>query len=156
VSYSECREQRCVANCTINGASVLSNDTNGDGDTIDEAILDTGVSNGILVLNLDGTFTYTPNANCHGTDSFAYFSRDSANNENSATPATVTIAIGSVDDLSANDDGFTTDEDTLLSDTVATNDSTTSGGALAYALDTQATNGTAAVNADETFTYLPG
>ncbi len=139
----------------LNGTSVLSNDTDDDGDTIDEAVLDTDVSHGLLVLNLNGTFSYTPNPNFFGTDSFTYFARDSANNEMSAAPATVTITVNPVNDLNANDDSFTTGEDTLLSDSVATNDTTISGGSLAYALDTQASNGVAVVNSDGTFTYLP-
>ncbi len=36
----------------------------------------TGPTNGTLVLNADGSFTYTPNANYNGTDSFTYTASD--------------------------------------------------------------------------------
>lgn len=140
---------------TLNGVSVLGNDTDDDGDTIDVAVLDADVSHGSLTLNQDGTFTYTPDLNFHGVDSFTYFAHDSLNNETSPTSATVTITVNPIADLDAIDDGFTTDEDTALSDSVATNDSTTSGGTLNYALDSQAANGVAVVNSDGSFTYTP-
>jgi hypothetical protein len=41
---------------------VLGNDSDADGDPL-TAILNTGVSNGTLTLNADGSFDYTPNAN---------------------------------------------------------------------------------------------
>ena len=50
---------------------VLANDIDVDGNTL-RAILESPTSNGELVLNDDGTFAYTPNANYHGSDSFSY------------------------------------------------------------------------------------
>ncbi|MES2788320.1 MAG: Ig-like domain-containing protein [Planctomycetota bacterium] len=140
---------------TLNATdSVLDNDTDDDSDTLTTAILDTTTTHGSLTLNADGTFVYTPNANFHGTDSFTYFAVD-ANDETSLTAATVTITVGSVADLDANDDSFTTDEDLFFSDNVATNDSTTSGGTLTYALDTDVSHGALTFNADGSFTYTP-
>jgi hypothetical protein len=49
------------------------NDTDADGDTL-TAILGTGPANGTLTLNANGSFTYTPNANFNGPDSFTYLS----------------------------------------------------------------------------------
>ncbi|MDB5389084.1 MAG: repeat-containing protein [Planctomycetaceae bacterium] len=138
---------------TLNGASMLSNDTDLD-DTIVAASLENNVQHGTLNLQTDGTFTYTPFANYNGSDSFSYFAKNSGD-ESSATSATVTITVNAVVDLTANIYSLSTNEDTLLSDSVATNDSTTSGGTLAYALDTQAGHGTVSVNSDGTFTYLP-
>ncbi len=37
-----------------------------------KAVLVTNVSHGVLVINADGSFTYTPAANFNGTDSFTY------------------------------------------------------------------------------------
>jgi gliding motility-associated-like protein len=53
--------------------SVLPNDTDVDGnlDTT-SVILISGPTNGTLVLNPDGTYTYTPNPNFVGTDQFTY------------------------------------------------------------------------------------
>jgi len=53
--------------------NVLENDSDPEGDT--QTVTTTpvkGVENGLLVLNTDGTFTYTPNAGFTGTDSFVY------------------------------------------------------------------------------------
>ena len=51
---------------------------------------------GSLVLNANGSFTYTPNANFAGTDKFVYFVSDSV--LNSLLPATVTINVTPVND----------------------------------------------------------
>ncbi|NEU06732.1 tandem-95 repeat protein, partial [Flavihumibacter sp. R14] len=50
---------------------VMTNDSDIDGDAI-TAIKVTDPANGTLVFNADGSFTYTPNANFNGTDSFTY------------------------------------------------------------------------------------
>ncbi|WP_186327885.1 InlB B-repeat-containing protein [Paenibacillus xylanexedens] len=65
---------------------VLSNDS--DAST---AILKSGPMNGTLVMNPNGAFTYTPNTNYVGSDSFTY----SANNQwGTSIPVLVTITIG--------------------------------------------------------------
>ncbi|MDA1013301.1 MAG: cadherin domain-containing protein, partial [Planctomycetota bacterium] len=55
--------------------SVLLNDTDIEGDDL-QAVLVNGPSNGTLILNVDGTFTYTPNQEFSGTDSFEYQADD--------------------------------------------------------------------------------
>jgi len=77
------------------GTGVLANDTDVDVETL-SAVLQTGPANGVLVLGGNGSFTYTPNANFAGTDSFTYFASDGT--ANSATPATVTINVANVND----------------------------------------------------------
>jgi hypothetical protein len=56
-------------------AGVLANDTDEDLDTL-EAVLESDVSNGVLNLNADGSFDYTPNNGFNGTDGFTYRARD--------------------------------------------------------------------------------
>ena len=104
--------------------SVASNDSTTSGGTLNFA-LDTDVSNGNLIFNNDGSFDYTPDSNFNGSDSFSYTVTDSDSGETSTN--TVSLTISATTDLTATDDSFTTNEDTALSDTVATNDSTTSG-----------------------------
>ena len=48
-----------------------ADDTDADGDEL-TATLVTGPAHGDLTLNSDGSFTYTPDANYHGTDTFTY------------------------------------------------------------------------------------
>lgn len=59
----------------LNGTTVLANDTDVDVEPL-SAVLVSGPANGALTLNADGTFTYTPNANFNGTDSFTYKAND--------------------------------------------------------------------------------
>jgi len=74
---------------------VLGNDTDSDprGRAL-EAALVTGVSHGRLTLNVvDGSFTYTPNANFIGTDSFTYRATDGVSGSDAVA---VTITVGPV------------------------------------------------------------
>ena len=76
-------------------ATVRNNDTeSGDGGNTWSLV--TGPSHGVLVFNADGSYTYTPAANFHGTDSFTYQVCDA---DNDCSTATVTITVNSVDDL---------------------------------------------------------
>ena len=49
-----------------------------------------GPSNGLLTLNADGAFDYTPNADFNGTDSFVYQMTD---NNGAFATAQVTILV---------------------------------------------------------------
>ncbi|MEJ2492270.1 MAG: tandem-95 repeat protein, partial [Desulfuromonadales bacterium] len=81
---------------TITSPGVLSNDDiGGDGGTL-EVVSNTNPSNGTLSLNADGTFTYTPNADYNGPDSFTYTIRDANGDEDTAT---VNITVNPVNDL---------------------------------------------------------
>ncbi|VAV85080.1 hypothetical protein MNBD_BACTEROID02-49, partial [hydrothermal vent metagenome] len=62
---------------------VLSNDSDPDGDLI-TAILVSDVQNGFLELTSNGAFTYTPNLNFYGTDSFVYKAFDGFEYSNEA------------------------------------------------------------------------
>lgn len=73
---------------------VLGNDTNVELDSL-TAMLVSGVSNGVLVLNSDGSFTYTPNANYNGADSFTYKANDGSQDSNTVT---VSITVNPMDE----------------------------------------------------------
>ena len=75
--------------------SVLSNDTDIDG-TIDATTLAiaTNPTHGQLQLNPDATFTYTPNPNFSGTDTFTYTVKD--NGGQISQPATVTLTVNNL------------------------------------------------------------
>ncbi len=79
-----------------NPAGVLANDSDPDaGDTM-TAVLTSGVTHGTLVLNADGTFTYSPDANYNGSDTFKYKAQD--NHGALSSEATVTITVNPVND----------------------------------------------------------
>ncbi len=136
---------------------MLENDVDVDGDALTAALV-VGPTNGTLSLDPNGSFTYTPNPAFSGSDSFTYVANDGTVDSNVAT---VTITVGAVNDPPvANDDSYTTDEDTPL--TVAApgvlgNDTDADGDALtaALVLGSGPSNGTLALNADGSFTYTP-
>jgi VCBS repeat-containing protein len=79
---------------TIAALGVLANDSDPDGDSLTSTLL-SGPAHGSLTLNANGSFTYTPDANFHGTDSFQYQACDSSG---ACDGANVTITVTSVND----------------------------------------------------------
>ena len=77
---------------SVSAPGLLANDIDPEGKSL-AAVLATGVSNGTLALNADGSFIYTPNANFSGMDSFTYTANDGHLNGNSATVAIVVMQI---------------------------------------------------------------
>jgi VCBS repeat-containing protein len=136
-------------------AGVLTNDTDPDFGPL-TAVMDTNVVSGVLALSSTGSFTYTPNANFCGTDSFTYHANDVAANSNSAT---VTLNVTCVPDLPiAVNDTYTTAENTLLTvpaPGVLSNDSDGDGDALTAVLDADVMTGTLNFNGDGSFDYTP-
>ena len=132
--------------------NVLTNDTDTEGNTL-TATLVTGPSHGALTLNADGTFTYTPTANYHGTDSFTYTATDGTT---TSTAATVTVTVNAVNDIPvAFNNSYTTNENTQLTGNVLTNDTDADGNTLTATLVTGPTRGTLILNSDGSFTYTP-
>ena len=130
------------------------------GDTL-TASLESGPSNGQLILNSDGTFSYTPDQNFNGTDSFVYKASDGNGGEGTAT---VTITIDAVNDPPvAFDNEYQTDEDTTVSGNVLTDPGPTSGvdsdpdtgDTLTASLESGPSNGQLILNSDGTFSYTP-
>ncbi|HEY5574340.1 MAG TPA: Ig-like domain-containing protein, partial [Anaerolineales bacterium] len=68
---------------TLSAPGVLNNDTDADGDLL-SAILDDQTDNGSLLLNANGSFTYTPQAGFSGEDKFAYRASDGELESNQA------------------------------------------------------------------------
>ena len=90
---------------------VLGNDNDIDGDPL-TAVLVSNVTHGTLTLNPDGSFSYTPDSNYTGTDTFTYKANDGTTDSNMVT---VTIMLTSVNDSPvANNDTYGTNEDTVL------------------------------------------
>lgn len=69
--------------------NVLDNDSDPDGDPLEVSLVD-DVDNGTLVLNQDGSFTYTPDPDFVGQDEFVYQVSDP---EGATDTATVTITV---------------------------------------------------------------
>jgi large repetitive protein len=126
-----------------------------DGDTVNYGVV-TDVTNGTLVLNPDGSFTYTPAADFSGTDSFTFQASDGSADSNTAT---VTINVTPVNDGPvASADGYTTAEDaslTIPAQGVLANDADADADALTAVLVSYPAHGTLILNADGSFTYTP-
>ena len=78
------------------GKGVLCNDTDTDSASL-TAIIDLVPSHGTLVLNADGSFTYTPTAGFAGVDSFTYKAKDVTPISARNVSATVTITVHKTD-----------------------------------------------------------
>jgi hypothetical protein len=107
--------------------------------------------------SLSGTapdVNYTPNPNFHGTDSFTFKVSDETADSDAAT---VSITVTSVNDTpSAKDDSARTQEDTPIEAIdVLMNDTDTDDDQLTTSAVTQGTNGSVAINADNTLSYTP-
>ncbi len=114
--------------------------------------------NGTVVLNPNGTFTYTPDANYNGTDTFTYTVSDAASpwhvhglsgffhGGEHTSSTTVTVAVGAVNDATvANDDSATVAEDSgTTTINVLANDNDPDG-PLTITGVTQPTGGTVAI-----------
>jgi VCBS repeat-containing protein len=133
---------------------VLANDMDPDRDTLSSEIV-TGPSHGTLAFNDDGTFSYTPEIDFIGVDSFTYQTWDG---QAYSAAATVTIDVLHAAPT-ANPDSYTTDENTLLfvgaAQGLLANDVDTQGHALTASVTTPPANGTLTLGADGSFTYTP-
>src|SRR5690606_30671735 len=107
--------------------------------------------------NLNGDYTYTPNLNFHGTDTFTYQAYDQFSMSNIQT---VTIAVGEVNDppVAVGDGLYSIPEDTVL--TVNTpgvlgNDSDSDNDPLTATILISPLNGNLVLNLDGSFVYTP-
>ena len=131
---------------------VLSNDTDPEGDAL-RVTSTTTPANGSVVVNADGTITYTPDANYNGTDTFDY---DVCDIHDECDTATVTVIVAPVNDApDAVNDSDTTDEDTPVAIPVLGNDTDVDGNPLTVTDASDPANGSVVVNADGTVTYTP-
>ncbi|WP_421919910.1 Ig-like domain-containing protein [Marinifilum sp.] len=135
----------------VNG-NVLTNDTD-LGDAPVTVVSNTNPSNGSVTVNADGTYTYTPNADFFGTDTFEYTIEDVDGEQSTAT---VTITVNATNDTPvAVDDSNTTNEDTAVNGNVLTNDTDLGDAPVSVVSNTNPSNGSVTVNADGTYTYTP-
>ncbi len=129
---------------------VLANDSDPEGNGL--SVTGASALHGGVVLNEDGTLTYTPDANYHGSDTITYTVSDG---EGGTASATVAVTVNSVNDAPvAGDDSASTNEDSSVTVNVLGNDSDVEGDSLTVT-GASALHGTVVVNADGTLTYTP-
>ncbi|HEY1043056.1 MAG TPA: Ig-like domain-containing protein, partial [Telluria sp.] len=111
---------------------VLANDSDRNGDVMTVELVD-GPDHGILVLNGDGSFSFTGAANYNGADSFSYVARDAHGGVSEVM--TVTLDLAAVNDLPVGvADSASVLEDGTLAIDVLGNDSDVDGDALSIVL----------------------
>ena len=135
---------------------VLDNDSDVDSGSI-MAILVQDVAHGDLTLNSDGSFTYVPDDNFHGTDTFTYVADDG---DDSSAETTVTITVNSINDEPvAVSDEYSAPGDAALvvnaASGVLANDSDVDGDALMVTMVADVDHGDLTLNSDGSFTYTP-
>ncbi|XZG71207.1 retention module-containing protein [Chitinibacteraceae bacterium HSL-7] len=133
--------------------------TDADGDTL--TFNKSGdPSHGSVTVNPNGTWTYTPDANYNGADSFTVTVSDGKGGSDTIT---VNVGINPVNDIPVigdqngnplgNDVSVTTDEDTPVSGTLTATDA--DGDALTFNKSGDPSHGSVTVNPNGTWTYTP-
>ncbi len=136
---------------------LLDNDTDPQSEPLEAVLLDPP-QNGSLLLSADGSFTYVPDDDFFGPDTFTYVAN---NGSSDSTPATVTITVDPVNDapVAVDDDFYSVIEfETLTVDVaggVLANDTDTEDDPLEAILDVGPANGTLQLNPDGSFVYTP-
>lgn len=115
---------------SVAAPGVLSNDSDAEGDSL-SVTLETGAAHGVLGLNADGSFTYTPSAGYAGADSFIYRVTDTAGNSALGT-VSLTVRADATKPVANPDKAeiALSDPSGLVAGNLLANDSAGSGNAL--------------------------
>jgi gliding motility-associated-like protein len=134
---------------SVNG-NATATDVDGDALTFSK---ESDPAHGTVIVNPDGTYTYTPAKDYNGNDSFTVIVSDG--NGGSAT-TTVVVTVTSVNDVPvAKDDAVNVVECTSVSGTVAGNDTPSGDGGNVWSVKNNPSHGTVTLNADGTYIYIP-
>lgn len=143
---------------TVEAPGLLANDTDVEGDDLTATGL-TQPAHGDVVLEADGSFTYTPDAGYFGTDTFTYKASDGAATS-AATTVTITVEEGEQPPVNtapvAGADAYAAvggQPLTLPAPGVLANDTDADGNVLTATGVTQPANGKVTLAADGSFTY---
>ncbi|MBF7073393.1 tandem-95 repeat protein [Glaciecola sp. MH2013] len=124
--------------------------TDVDGDTL--VVSGVSASSGTVVLNSDGSISYTPAPDFNGPVTLTYLVDDG---NGGVVPVTITIDVTAVnDDPVAVNDAASTDEDSSVTINVLINDSDVDGDSLTV-ITPSSPNGTVTVNADGNLVFTP-
>jgi hypothetical protein len=139
----------------VSAPGVLKNDSDPDDDAL-QALLTKATTNGTVLLNDNGSFTYTPNPGFIGEDIFRYRATD-GQLKSSSSKVTITVHPPN-SPPTANDDTYNVDEDAVLNigaPGLLQNDQDPDGDPLSVSLVKGPKKGTLNLNPDGSFTYTP-
>lgn len=126
-------------------------DSDPDGDSLTASIV-TDVTNGVLQLQGDGSFAYTPQSDFNGTDTFVYAISDG----DLTDTGRVTITVNAVNDSPiAVDDMGSTNEDVAVTIDVVSNDTDVDLDTLSVNAVSGASNGLVSISDSTTVIYTP-
>ena len=135
------------------GTGLLSNDTDAEFDPLSATIV-ADPSHGVVVLNLDGSFTYSHDGSETTTDSFTYLVSDGNAGVNMGT---VSLTINPINDapVAVDDVLIVVEGETAspLAPGVLGNDTDAEGDSLTATIVSGPSNGFATVNPDGSFSY---
>ncbi|WP_157888302.1 cadherin-like domain-containing protein, partial [Neptunicoccus sediminis] len=133
---------------TVISGSVAASDV--DGDALSFALATDG-ANGEVTMAADGSYSYTPDGDFNGSDSFTYTVSDGNGGTDTQT---VTVTVNAVNDAPVARAGTAVgDEDTVISGSVAASD--VDGDTLIFTLATDGANGAVTMAADGSYSYTP-
>jgi subtilisin len=131
---------------------VLANDTDADGNAL-TVVSVTSPAHGSVVKNANGTVTYTPAANYHGSDGFEYVVGDGAGGTDTGS---VSVTVTSANDPPvANDDSASTAYQTSVVVPILTNDTDPDGDSLSVVSVGAASHGAVTIGLGGSVTYTP-
>jgi VCBS repeat-containing protein len=111
----------------------------------------TQTAHGTVTVNGDGTFSYTPNANYNGPDSFTFKANDGLADSNTATEH---LTVNAVNDAPVAANGSSSgNENAVITGTLVATD--IDSASLTFSRVAQAGHGTVTVNANGSFSYTP-
>lgn len=121
-----------------------------DGDSLSFSLA-RSASNGTVSINSDGSFTYVPESDYHGPDSFTFTVSDGIVN---SAPAAVDLVVSPINNAPIADPlDYSVSEDGIFNGTLTGSD--VDGDVLTFAIDSQASHGSVIIETDGNFAYTP-
>lgn len=133
-------------------SGTVANDIDIDSPSLSYTYL-SGLANGSIEMNSNGTFSYFPNENWSGIETATYTVCD---NQNACSNGTFQITVNYVNDApNVVNESFSTNEDTPISGNLSINDDAQGEGTLTYSLASIVEHGEITILPNGTFTYTP-
>ncbi|WP_305814422.1 HlyD family type I secretion periplasmic adaptor subunit [Photobacterium leiognathi] len=137
--------------------------TDADGDELNFALADDSLpSNGLVNVNKDGSWEYTPNTDFNGEDNFDVIVNDGKGGTDTIT-VNITVKPANVDPVIVDNNGtplgdsivVTTDEEVTVDGSLSATDADADGDTLTFTQSTDPANGKVTVDANGNWTYDP-